>query len=378
MITTKTALYEMIHSEYEEARMKNVEKSFIFTYLREMKDRKADANSRSKEAYEEYTSSKKRRDYYIELRSAYLAYKNGFISVDEYAQMLDSIPAKKKKKVTENDPDKAEKEYEHNLLLDQVKSFFYNAGYIVGEEKNYDITASEKNDEQDSAKYLDDIYMMYRFFRHTGVTSNEDSPRERVYDDEYIAKCQKLFDDLKRSGREELFVPLAIDPESDMGVFIIGRRYLLPEDPENADGYDENCYICTAVFGEIVTNDVYTDMYTEALTPNTTDAVIPVMTVSSTFNTVREAFDNGKNGFNSLKGNIEGDAYSEYQNINVFGNNINIDTTFMKYFTVQREKIGKKKIGIEQIKKQQAQTEMRVIAVEKAIAELKKERKSKQ
>ncbi|MBR5088831.1 MAG: hypothetical protein IK093_05345 [Ruminiclostridium sp.] len=393
---SKNDLYREIRNDYEMKQRSDVRGSFIYRYIKETKDKRAEANSGSAEAYDTYRNeNNKRCDHYIRLRSAYLAYKNGIIPVEDYNAAAESVPAKKKKKATSNDIDEAEEQYERNLILDQIASFFSNAGVRWNKNENdeagknkYDTrTYSAVNDgSEKSSVYSDDILMLYKFICHTGGASGDSTASGNEYSNEYIEKCEDLFLNLSKSGKKDLLVPLAIDPSSDMGIFIVGSDYLLSEDPDPNVKRDKTCYVCTVTFGEIVTNDMYMEIYDMGLTPDLpepdsdtgTDALFPIMSANSRFNTVREAFV----CFNDIRSDTAGSAYRAYQDINYFDvskhrGRIKIDEQFSKYFEYPGEAAARKKSAGERIRMQSAEKEQREINAVKGIESLRAKRNSK-
>ncbi len=258
MIANKADLYDLLWHDYFDLHNKNVSESFIYKYLKQNKDRRAESIAKSKSTLLEYADRKK-PDKYILLRAIYLAYNNATISQKEYLEYFSAIASVKDRKTGEaklpkccelsspNGMTAAQQYQEHKLLKGCVSDFFQNAGYRQGATKNDDYfnkTSVKYAKEKDG--YINDLDLWAAYYMYTmdgaSQTNGHYIPQ---LDNEYIDKCKKLFELLDNEQYNEAFIPLYFDSISGAGVFIIGGNRF----EENAfDG----CCVCTAHFGGLM------------------------------------------------------------------------------------------------------------------------------
>lgn len=254
MIANKSQLYDLIWQDYFDKNKKNVEDSFIYDYIRQNKDKRANAVARSKESLDEYFSRKK-PDKYIQIKAAYLAYESGLISREEYIQRFTLIASAKDKKTGQAklpkccsfDSDealKASQEYiENKILKGCVSDFFQNAGYRQSAENSdeyYNKTAEKYVKEKEGYISDLDLWSAYYMYSSQGDTQSGEHYIPTI-DSEYLGKCQKLLSSLDNEKYNEAIVPLYFDTVSGAGIFLIGGGRF---DEDNK----RNCRICLVNF----------------------------------------------------------------------------------------------------------------------------------
>lgn len=294
MIKNRDEFFDRLWEDYLQFDKKDRKKCFVYGYLKQKKDSRAEIISRSREAVIEYSIQKK-PDKYTLLRSAYLAMDRSRVMTEEdYLAILKGLIGKDIPKKYQNlsgreNIRKAEEMLEQRFLIGCVSDFFYNLGYRMNEsdEHSRSLKLPSKHLKEDG--YNDEFEMMYRF----SVYSNEDISESKniggfaafgSIDDEYIEKCTQLYDVLLKEKNCMAFVPLYIDHETGAGIYIIGRDKF----DENTFGFEksdktEACLVCIVYFYAI-----------EAITrlkgsPN--DEVSMIMFVKNAFKSVRKAFD---------------------------------------------------------------------------------------
>lgn len=259
MITSRSDLYRRLWEEYFPLPNNQKHKCFFYRYLKNKKDLQADRIAESTDSLEKYYSSRNKRDKYLLLRSAYLAYTNKLLAEEEYierfTQLVGTKESKKYEPFTSDLINEAELYYEKKFLLGCIKDFFYNLGYrvrdnakknIVIDELGYAKTEERYLKEQDG--YIDDLDLWAHYY-NSFATNQNDLPAQSVSDinEEYIKQCSELFSLLKRENSDKVFVPLYFDPRSGAGVIIIGSNKL-PQKKKNG----KSCRIGIIYLSEIL------------------------------------------------------------------------------------------------------------------------------
>lgn len=290
MITNRTELYQRIWEDYCSFSSDKKQNSYFYIYMKEKKDAYAKHVSESAASLSEYCARKK-RDKYIMLRSAYLAYKkkNPVISEADYIRIFNSLFGEKQRRkyvpLTPENIEIAEQIYEREFLLGCINDFFYNLGYRLRKNKENTIEIDKigyvkKGErylkEQDG--YIDDLELWSDYL--TKILQGEPQPPKFVSEltEEYIGKCSDLFDALNfdvlnREERRMSFLPLYFDAVSGAGVIVIGNEWL-PENKRN----EKACRICIIYFSGIYDgiddfNDISLEMIAEpVLFDNVSDA----------------------------------------------------------------------------------------------------------
>ena len=136
------------------------------------------------------------------------------------------------------------------ILKMDVKTFLYDIGYsertgdgTIGESRKKDRTMDMLD------KYCKDHHIY--FTPQIGAGNNE---KAKLDDPEYIKECRKLFAQLNRDKITKVFIPLAIDPASGAGVYIIGREYYKEVPDRQAEILESCCYSCL-FFDEIIIDE---------------------------------------------------------------------------------------------------------------------------
>jgi len=294
MIKNRNEFLDLLWEDYISFDEKEREKCFVYSYLKQKKDSRAEVIGRNRDAVAEYRGQKK-RDKYTLLKSAYLAMdRYGVMTAEEYTEILkeliggrNPIPKKYRELCGKDDIDRAEKAFERRFLIGCVSDFFCNLGYRTNRnsEHGQSVRLPSKHLKEDG--YNDEFEMMYRFSVYSNADMTEITENSRTFgslDDEYIEKCSRLYDALLKEKNRMAFVPLYIDRETGAGVYIIGRDKF----DEDTVGYEKTsrtdvCLVCIVYFYAV-----------DAITRtdgSPTDDISMIMSVKDTFRSVRKAFD---------------------------------------------------------------------------------------
>ncbi len=295
MIKNRDDFFDRLWEDYLQFDKKDRRKCFVYGYLKQKKDSRAEILARSREAVIEYSIQKK-PDKYTLLRSAYLAMERSCVMNEgDYLAILTGligkdIPKKYQTLSGRENIRRAEEMLEQRFLIGCVSDFFYNLGYRVNEGDGHSksIKVTSKRLKEDG--YNDEFEMMYSFSVYSNediLANNKDIGSFAAFgsiDDEYIEKCTQLYDVLLKEKNCMAFVPLYIDRETGAGIYIIGRDKF----DENTLGFKksdktEACLVCIVYFYGI-----------EAITRvknSTNDEVSMIMFVKNAFRSVRKAFD---------------------------------------------------------------------------------------
>lgn len=251
MIKQKEVFFGALWRDYKEhAEKGKKEEAFVYKYMKRSKMKAAEKASESAEEIRRLKEAKK-KDQFILVRSAEFALSKGVISFGACKDILLSTMGAREKKLYKNleEPEILKEAVEHiseRVLGDMVRDFFRDLGYLSGDsaEKDPFTVKSRKNYEI--------LEMMLEFYG-----CEEGEIKRNYYDniyssdilrnEEYIVKCQKLYERLDVEKKRSIFLPLFIDSETGAGVYIIGADFY-----ENRVG-GRNCLIVSLSFLNILT-----------------------------------------------------------------------------------------------------------------------------
>lgn len=251
MIKSKDEFYQLLWDNYISYSENEREHSFIAHYFAKRKESRAEIIGRDKKSLKEYATQKK-RDKYTLLRGAYLALKNEVISENEYCDILRNVisvkgkvPKKYENIVGREKIDKAQTMFERRFLLGCVNDYFYSLGYRVNKKSEYGESFRIKEQPINDDGYNDEFRMLTAYYLENGTDGENEVVRTLAsVDDEYIKKCDSLYNNMLEIGNGKAFVPLYIHPDSGAGVYIIGSENL----EECSVKTDKPCYICIINF----------------------------------------------------------------------------------------------------------------------------------
>lgn len=263
--------------------------SFLYKYFESRKDKNLgfDTYRRNKE--------KTRKDLYVYIWSCYNAFREKEIEKKELACVLEEtandLNAEEIKDVLNKDSVKATKKELKNELMDSIekelgakslpengvtvrlikalsnryienaiKEFLYNVGYDKkGQRSGQGEKAQRRSD--DALDMLFE-YQQHKIDNNTGIEiSDRQSKSKTLYspdklkDKDYIEECETLYKILNESDDDcddVVFVPVVIDPDTGLGIYIIGGEIL-----EKKDNDKNNCYYCCIRFD----HDFYDEDY---------------------------------------------------------------------------------------------------------------------
>ena len=273
---SKDDFYYALSADYKD----NVEESFIFKYLKGQKDDKA-----CPEAYRN-NEKKTRKDAYITLQSCFKAYEEDQITAEEFKSVLlkdirkiapkemrvvlgISADDPKQKELKKSDLiEKIEKEIEKELKTGAVREdgvidqLLTRLGSVYLKEDIYDYLYNSLNSRPGSGgrKRRNDepLDMMIRFLQENYKRADDNGCKEmqgaggvtdKLEDKEYVKDCEELYKYINGMDLESgsyVFVPLAIDRDTGLGLYMIGSEYLFGDDKKKKD----NCYYCIMRFDD--------------------------------------------------------------------------------------------------------------------------------
>ncbi len=293
MIRNKDDFYQSLWENYISLDEKDRDRSFIYGYLKKKKDYRAEAIGQSRETLFEYSKQKK-RDKYILLKGAYVAFKeNGVITEQEYTDIFKGligrmdktagkliVPAKYESISGGQTIDNAERMFERRFLMGCVSDFFYNLGYRINKnaEHGQSIKLANKHIKEDG--YNDEFDMLYHFSQYKNEDKRENGTvKSGTLDEAYIEKCTKLYRAMIRDGRTNGFIPLYIDDRTGAGIYIIGCNRFPEENTYKRT--DDVCFVCVINFFmlDIITSD------------HNINNISLEMSVEKIFRSVKKAFD---------------------------------------------------------------------------------------
>ncbi len=239
--TDKAEFYAQLRRDYYDRRPEDRKESFIYKYRKSIKDEKA-----SPEEYERI-KNKERKDSYVLLRSCYEGWKINKISLKELHGVISGLIGAD---IADKDVERTYEDLCNKLIMEDVRNFFYDAGYNT---KSADTAtpAVRKNNRSRSDEALDMLFEYEKYRKSKGKTDKSGtgifaSFEDRLSDEDFLKECDDLFDllnDIEMDENQYVFIPVVIDPESGLGIYIVGRALLDP-----MKEYDRNCYYCCVRF----------------------------------------------------------------------------------------------------------------------------------
>ncbi len=287
----KSDFYADIRRDYYDDNPEtNKKNAFIYQYRKNIKDKKA-----SSEEYFRIVNNA-RKDSYVLLTSCKIAVDEGKIdesvlislvnnmlskmdiSSDDIRNILEEHEQKKKKETQEQTKERFlislvanrnsssslfKNAYEYlcdRFIRDDVRDFFYNIGYnhtIASTsvpdikkrvyKRKKDVPENDRRSRNDEA-----LNMFFEFAEFKGLSIVEKNNVDRggknsfdlrmLDDNEYIEECNNFYELLNDIGYDEkrpVFVPVIIDSESGLGIYVVSKNLLyVPEDDEETDNIE--------------------------------------------------------------------------------------------------------------------------------------------
>ena len=276
----KAGFYAAVRQDYNERRLEDQKNAFIYQYRKGLKDKKVSTGEYQR------VKGNRRKDSYVFLRSCYESRIAGEIGNNEFFDVLkklvssidvtkadldymlgekdgnskkEALPVKKKRLHTMLDSFKDISEehviriYEFlcdKLIREDISTFFYNIGYDSDMSDVDELqTRGEGRSRNDEAL---DMLFEYEKFKARVVESVADKSRsvlnvlDKLTDDAFLRECNDLYDwlnQIQQFDGKDAFIPIIIDPESGLGIYIVGRTLLDP-----SEDYEDNCYYCCIRF----------------------------------------------------------------------------------------------------------------------------------
>ena len=245
MVLTKEEMYKRIWLDYFDCPRNKRTECFIYRYLKKAKTKKCKALHKDMLALTDYIKQK-RTDKYTTLKSTRLAFENNVADRDFFIGIISKIADLDISDLADKSNDELKelsKNQEEKLLFGCITDFFQNSGFRfkkkesdkkgqLTEEEEYQRVEVKYKKKQDG--YISDLDMWADFFlyennKHRAVPDTADFT---VINDEYIEKCEKLYEELVSNEQEEVIVPLCFDVRSGAGIYIFGRNSAvgIPED----------------------------------------------------------------------------------------------------------------------------------------------------
>ena len=272
---SKDDFYLEIEDDYKENRTE----SFIFKFIKKKKDLQIEAGK----------LSPKRNSRYMLLQSLYKEYKKsgksgaeltGFLtdslrelSLDELKEIMPGHGDKTTKKVLLVDAGKkirsefgSKKLPENGAVIRLVE--LLGSKYLDADIKNFFYEIGLNKNKSGGRRKDEGLDMLFGFLDHKGERAENIEERstalsaeQRLEDESFIRECTELFDllnDMEVKDVNAIFVPILIDPDTGLGIYIAGGDILEKEKTEKGGN---NCYYCCirfdydTGFGEIVTEN---------------------------------------------------------------------------------------------------------------------------
>ncbi len=365
--TDKNSVYIAIRNDYYERPKDDQRNSFIYGYRKKLKDERL-KNDDVDVCCEEYKRIRdgKRKDSYVLLKSCFISWQGGKVEDDGLCSVLGELI--RSGKVPQNDikrmlsgrriediiagTDRESKETLLNIydylcdcfIREDIQTFFYNIGFShsmsdkeIPQQRN---KSRSRNDES-----LDMLFGFTEFEAKKGGSPEESTcikgelatVNDKLSDQSFLDECETLLEFLNDCAidNNNVFIPLIIDSESGLGVYIVSRSLL---DRENSD--DKNCYYCCLrfeydesnvdQFGEYKTHFIEDDERLAQLMVQADNEPDPVLKkqFQEDYQNVRDNMKNGVRRF-GMSYVIEGRHYSEKEIKNVMGlfKNLKKDST---------------------------------------------------
>ncbi len=228
MIGSKTELNARIYKDWVDKSFAECkEKSFIVGYFRDKKEAEILSFFEVDRDFDEVLSDvSKKKDKYVILGVVYKAFQENLIdekTCREQILNLRKIKGKAPARLYKADFD-IKKEYElfsKSLLYGCVDDFFRNSG------------VRDKADKLRKEIYTDPIEMMNCFEKYDSAEGQNDRKQDskeyggkKIDNNTYREECNKLYRELNNKNYTDGFIPIEIDSESGLGIYMIGRDEL--------------------------------------------------------------------------------------------------------------------------------------------------------
>lgn len=368
-------LYELYvdFSDHNIKGHEEIEKSFYYLYTKKKKSEQAAAVAETRQQLEEYANRAKPNKFVL-LHAAYLAFKFGKISAEEYKPYFLSLSDSKARsaKMLEADIKNASDAAPHNdaleeyLLKNIVRDFFDNAGFkqIVDDtDVHFGIGKQNADNSNARSKYrkhsksveknTDNIDMLYEYlysYKHAELSDESGVPAADM-SEEFKYECIELYKALNTDPNSSVFMPLYFDSKSGAGVFIIGREQF---DESLYDEVTENCAVCILRFMDVSLNAQPGDGY-----------------IAMDLSMWVEICDDVMSAFEAFEQGVRSDAYFiEYSEMNTVNEDAFSDKETAKRFE-PRMSLRRKQIADQKTKEQQELARIR--AEEKEFLKQKKQ-----
>ncbi|MBR0091060.1 MAG: hypothetical protein IJP92_05125 [Lachnospiraceae bacterium] len=270
MITNMTEFFDALHEDYLRSDGKEKESSFLFSFQKKQKEKKADRwlretdEAEARKMLEEAEQSLKRNkaggekkatrfDRYLLLQQAYEAQKKEVIPFGIYREILGELSGEERQTVQKwkkaEDCKRVMEACGRRLLIGDCDSFLYDAGYRKDRSKgkvrkNYEI-----------------LEMFFAYEQETGASRSAGKGQSRsrdtampqegknlLEDREYIDLCEALYrtllkhpllDDDGEPRNRKIFLPIYIDPQSGAQIALVGADHYGSDDPRFPDGKNQ-------------------------------------------------------------------------------------------------------------------------------------------
>ncbi|MGN0649730.1 MAG: hypothetical protein ACI4KM_04775 [Oscillospiraceae bacterium] len=231
---------------------------FIFGYQRDLRIKKAQELSQSREAILEYSRNRKKNKYILlEAMDCALAY--GVISEAEFAELFGGLTGKTEHKSYDS---LLTIKYKYEYLFGCIDDFFINKGYSV-------VTGEKKpNLEEQQISYTNELEMWCeycKYARENGIAVSGCADSVSL-NEEYILECASQLEIMNESKADESFVPLYFDAKNGAGIYIIGSKRI-PKDKRT----NSACRVCVTYYYELL--DLEDDILTLDMEVNYFDTV---------------------------------------------------------------------------------------------------------
>ena len=257
--TNKSELIRAIWENWQECRPEEEEErdkycsSFIWDYMNRACQSEADRLcSLEKHGFrsipelpggEKVKAPEKRRTRkYSRLLALERLREDEIISEEEFylglEQMKKGITAKLGKEKEDQGKQKILEDLKFRLLKKAIEDFFTNNGMKLsnagyGEDFPEDMEQGEKE-----SVYEDFVWLFTEFTRYSRKSSSEGSGEaNKAVDEAYIRECEEFYQLLVQNEDQnicravrQLFLPICIEPDTGMGVYLIGKdQYVSPQ-----------------------------------------------------------------------------------------------------------------------------------------------------
>ena len=223
----KLSFYSALWYDYKTvSREKGLEHTYIYQYL---KDKKDVAVSRVDKKERMRMRNAGRLDVYVYVQSLFLAYEEKEVTKEELLRRLTEIIHKKKNlssfSTAINKSNQTDRELVslrdkilQQCLKKDIQIFFNDLGYV---EKMGD----GEFPEEDKIRKQDDMLDLY--FGFSAKNEKLQEKEEDSFDELHLEECKKLFSALRKDENcKDAFLPVEINAQTGMGIFIIGSEYL--------------------------------------------------------------------------------------------------------------------------------------------------------